>query len=51
MMKFEVVGNDDLEGAEYAVGTEYEAEKSCEDYLDEQFDSPEYYFSESFFKH
>lgn len=48
MMKFEVVGNDDLEGAEYAVGTEYEAEKSCEDYLDEQFDSPEYYFSESF---
>ena len=48
MSKFEVVGNDDLEGAEYAVGTEDEVERSCRDYLDDQFDSPEQYFSESF---
>jgi hypothetical protein len=48
MDKFEVVGNDDLEGAEYAVGTESEAERSCRDYLEDQFDSPEQYFSESF---
>ena len=48
MSQFEVVGNDDLEGAEFAVGTEYEVEKSCREYLDDQFDSPEDYFSESF---
>jgi predicted nucleic acid-binding Zn-ribbon protein len=48
MDKFEVVGNDDLEGAEYAVGTESETERSCREYLDDQFDSPEQYFSESF---
>lgn len=48
MSKFEVVGNDDLEGAEYAVGTENEVESACREYLDDQFDSPEHYFSESF---
>jgi hypothetical protein len=48
MSKFEVVGNDDLEGYEYAVGTDSEADSSCREYLDDQFDSPENYFSESF---
>jgi len=48
MSQFEVVGNNDLDGAEFAVGTEYEVEKSCREYLDDQFDSPEDYFSESF---
>jgi hypothetical protein len=48
MSQFEVVSNNDLDGAEFAVGTEYEVEKSCREYLDDQFDSPEDYFSESF---
>lgn len=48
MSQFEVVGNDDLEGAEYAVGTEDEVERSCRERLDDEFDSPEQYFSESF---
>jgi len=47
MSQFEVVGNDDLEGAEFAVGTEYEVEKSCRERLDEDFDNPEN-FNESF---
>lgn len=47
MSQFEVVGNDDLEGAEFAVGTEYEVEKACRERLDEDFDTPEN-FNESF---
>ena len=47
MSQFEVVGNDNLDGAEFAVGTEYEVEKSCRERLDEDFDSPEN-FNESF---
>lgn len=48
MSKFEVVGYDDLENSGYAVGTEYEAEESCKELLEDQFDSPEHYFTESF---
>ena len=52
MSAFEVVGNDDFENNQYAVGTEYEVEQSCREYLEEQFyDGPEYYFSESFLEY
>jgi hypothetical protein len=47
MSQFEVVSNNDLNGAEFAVGTEYEVEKSCRERLDEDLDNPEH-FSESF---
>ena len=47
MSQFEVVSNNDLDGAEFAVGTEYEVEKSCRERLDEDLDNPEH-FSESF---
>ena len=47
MSQFEVVSNNDLDGAEFAVGTEYEVEKSCRERLEDDLENPEY-FSESF---
>lgn len=48
LSSFEVVGNDNLEGAEYAVGTEDEVEKACKEELEDRFNNLEEYFTESF---
>jgi DNA repair exonuclease SbcCD ATPase subunit len=47
MSQFEVVSNNDLDGAEFAVGTEYEVEKSCRERLEDDLENPEH-FNESF---
>lgn len=44
MDSFECLEN----GHTYAVGTRYEADKSLEDYFEEQVDSPQHYFSKEY---